>query len=589
MNIVIVGHVDHGKSTLVGRLLADTNSLPEGKLERVREECRRTAKPFEYAFLLDALKDEQEQGITIDTARTFFKSKKREYIIIDAPGHIEFLKNMVSGAARAEAALLVIDAQEGIQENSKRHGYLLSMLGIRQVAVCVNKMDLVGYQKNVFDEIERTYRKFLKEINLVPKAFIPVAAREGENLIHSSSHLAWFKGPTVLEALDSFEKAPSIEEKPFRMPVQAIYKFTEMEDARRIVAGRVESGSIAVGDRVVFCPSNKHSFIKSIEGFNAPPRIQVSAGRSAGFTLSEQIYIRRGDMMCKSGQSLPHISSLIRVEIFWMGKRPMVLDRPYKLKIGTDQVTARLKSIDRVIDASNLKKISKREIGRYDVAQVVLQLVSPIAFDQIGELETTGRFVIVDEYDIAGGGIIREAIDDGQEDLRRQVAQRELKWDFSGVDPEERADRYRHFPAFVLLSGPVGMDKKTIARELESQLFARRAAAYFLGMGNLLRGLNTDVEQHRLERHEHVRRIGEVAHLFMDAGLIVIATASNLNDGELAHLQEVTSREGMVVVNVGHNKFKEKTADLDLDPKISPAQNASRIMQLLVDRKVLAQ
>lgn len=204
MNIVIVGHVDHGKSTVIGRLLADTGSLPQGKLESVKRDCERNAKPFEYAFLLDALKDEQSQGITIDTARCFFRSSLREYIIIDAPGHIEFLKNMISGAARAEAALLVIDAKEGIRENSKRHGYLLSMLGIRQVTVCVNKMDLVGYSEQVFRDIETTYRAFLKQVGLEPRAFIPIAAREGENMTQPSSKLSWYKGPSVLGMLDTF-------------------------------------------------------------------------------------------------------------------------------------------------------------------------------------------------------------------------------------------------------------------------------------------------------------------------------------------------------------------------------------------------
>src|SRR6187455_1344096 len=200
MNIVIVGHVDHGKSTLVGRLLADTGSLPQGKLEFVKAQCERNAKPFEYAFLLDALKDEQSQGITIDTARCFFKSAKRDYIIIDAPGHIEFLKNMISGAARAEAAVLVIDAKEGVRENSRRHGYILSMLGIRQVVVCVNKMDLVDRSESHFKKIEQEYREFLASIGAVtPKQFIPISAVNGENLATKSPKMAWYQGPPLLE------------------------------------------------------------------------------------------------------------------------------------------------------------------------------------------------------------------------------------------------------------------------------------------------------------------------------------------------------------------------------------------------------
>ena len=204
MNIVIGGHVDHGKSTVVGRLLADTGSLPEGKLEAVKALCERTAKPFEYAFLLDALKDEQSQGITIDAARVFFQTEKRHYIIIDAPGHIEFLKNMITGASRAEAALLVIDAKEGVQENSRRHGYMMSMLGIRQLAVLVNKMDLVGYSQAHFDGIVREYSEFLARIGVHPACFIPAAGREGDNIAARSAAMPWYRGPTVLEALDQF-------------------------------------------------------------------------------------------------------------------------------------------------------------------------------------------------------------------------------------------------------------------------------------------------------------------------------------------------------------------------------------------------
>jgi bifunctional enzyme CysN/CysC len=243
MSIVIVGHVDHGKSTVVGRLLADTGSLPQGKLEAVRKECLRTGKPFEYAFLLDALSDEQDQGITIDTARCFFKTPKRDYIIIDAPGHIEFLKNMISGAARAEAAALVIDAKEGVRENSRRHGYILAMLGIRQVVVCVNKMDLVGHDEAHFRAIEKEYRAFLATIGSVsPRHFVPISALNGENLAERSVAMGWYDGPTFLEAMDGFAKAPPRSEAPVRMPVQAIYKFTSHGDDRRIVAGASRPG-----------------------------------------------------------------------------------------------------------------------------------------------------------------------------------------------------------------------------------------------------------------------------------------------------------------------------------------------------------
>ncbi len=588
MNIVIVGHVDHGKSTVIGRLLADTGSLPQGKLEQVKADCARNSKPFEYAFLLDALKDEQAQGITIDTARSFFKSKKRQYIIIDAPGHIEFLKNMITGAARAEAALLIIDAKEGIQENSKRHGYLLSMLGIRQIAVCVNKMDLVNYSQKAFDEIEADYRKFLKQINVEPKAFIPIAAMEGENIAENSSKMKWYKGHCVLDTLDAFEKAPATENKPFRMPVQAIYKFTESGDDRRIVSGRVESGTIKVGDKVIFLPSNKRSEVKSIEAFNAPSKTQIGPGWSTGFTLKEQIYINRGDIMCKIEEDQPQVSTLFQAELFWMGKEPLVMDKEYKLKIGTAKIPVWLKEIKKIIDASDLKKADKKQIDRNDVAQCIFECASPVAFDLSGTLEATGRFVIVDKYDISGGGIISAVIKDDQADVREQVHQREMKWDFSIVDPKDRTSKYGHMPKMILLTGKVGVDKKTIAKEVEKALFEKGAKTYFLGIGNLLRGLDADLEHHKKARREHVRRLGEVGHILMDAGLIVFATASNLNDDELRLLQEVTDRSSILMVNVGKNEFRDGAVDLNLSEKDSASKNAKAVLALLAEHKILS-
>lgn len=585
MNIVIVGHVDHGKSTVIGRLLADTNSLPQGKLEKVKADCARNAKPFEYAFLLDALKDEQAQGITIDTARSFFKSAKREYIIIDAPGHIEFLKNMITGAARAEAALLIIDAKEGVQENSKRHGYLLSMLGIRQVAVCVNKMDLVNYSQKSFDAIEKEYRAFLKQIGLEPKCFIPIAAFHGDNMVTGSKNLPWYKGDSILGALDHFEKAPSLEAKPFRMPVQGIYKFTEEGDERRIAAGRVESGTVSVGDKVIFLPSGKRSEISSIEIFNVPPKKKVSAGHSVGFTLKEQIYINRGDIMCRLDEEQPQVSTLIKVDIFWMGREPFAPKKEYKIKIGTAKVPVWLKEIKKVIDASDLKKEDKQHVDRHEVAECILECSAPIAFDLAGSIEATGRFVIVDKYDIAGGGIITKVIKDDQAEVREQVQTREMKWDYSIVEPKAREEKYGHAPKLILLTGRVGVDKKSIAKEVEKNLFERGAKTYFLGIGNLLRGLDADV--HKSKRHEHVRRLGEVAHILLDAGLIVLCTASNLTDEELRMIQEVTERANMLIVNVGPNDFRGSIVDLALKQDASVAKNSKQILSLLETGNVI--
>ncbi|HRK61504.1 MAG TPA: GTP-binding protein [Candidatus Omnitrophota bacterium] len=586
MNIVVVGHVDHGKSTLVGRLLADTDSLPQGKLDQVKADCQRNAKPFEYAFLLDALKDERAQGITIDTARCFFKSKKRQYIIIDAPGHIEFLKNMVSGAARAEAALLLIDAKEGIRENSKRHGYLLSMLGIKQITVCVNKMDLVSYSEEVFNQIEKDYRAFLQQIGVVPEQFIPIAAFHGDNMVLKSDKMPWYKGPSILEMLDQFKKAQPPENQVFRMPVQSIYKFTADGDDRRIIAGKVETGKISAGDDVIFLPSNKRCKVKTIEGFNIPAQKSVAAGHSTGVTLTEELYLQRGDIMCKLDETLPQVSSLLQVKLFWMNKRPLVMGKEYKLKIGTAKVSVYVKKINHVLDASNLNSAQKTQVERHDVAELVLETKTPVAFDLTGDIEATGRFVIVDEYDISGGGIITSMIRDEQADVRDQVVLREQKWDFSIVDRGARAKKYGHQPKFILLTGKVGVDKKTIAKEIEKDLFESGCKTYFLGIGNLLRGLDVDLD--KKARGEHIRRMGEVAHIWMDAGLIVVATASNLNDEELRMLQEVVSRDQVMIVNVGKNEFRQGLVDVQLEANAPAAESVKKIRALLTEQKVFA-
>ncbi|MDP6671030.1 MAG: GTP-binding protein [archaeon] len=579
MNIVIVGHVDHGKSTVIGRLLADTDSLPDGKMKQVKERCEKESREFEYAFLLDALKDEQSQGITIDTARCFFKTEKRDYLILDAPGHIEFLKNMVSGTARAEAAILVIDAKEGVKENSKRHGYLLSMLGIEQVIVCVNKMDLADYDNKAFEKIVDEYSSFLKKIGIEAKEFIPVCALNGDNIAGASKKMSWFKGNSILSALDSFEKAPPLIEKPFRMPVQDVYRFTGDKNGKRIVAGRVESGSLKEGTEIVFLPSGKQSKIKTIEEFGNKTRKDIFAGCSMGVTLEEQVYVPRGEIMCIASEKPAFVSSTIKANIFWMGKEPMIKDKEYFLKLGTARVAAKLGQVFAVMDTSNLSKTSKEKIDRHDISECQIECASQIAFDQFNEIKATGRFVIVDEFDIAGGGIITELVEDSQGETREQVIKREGKWEHGLVSYNDRVTKYGHSPKLIILTGKSGVDKKSIAKQLEKKLFENGRIVYFLGIGNLLRGLDADISKSK--RDEHIRRLGEVSHILMDAGVIVVATASDLGEDDLRLLETVTNRESVFIVNVGKESLEDGLVDLDLDPSTEAGKNIEKIVKLL--------
>lgn len=413
MNVVIVGHVDHGKSTVIGRLLVDTGSLPKGKLQQVRELCERNSKPFEFAFLLDALKDEQAQGITIDSARVFFKSEKRSYIIIDAPGHIEFLKSMVTGASRAEAALLIIDASEGIQENSRRHAYMLSMLGIQQVVVLVNKMDLIKYNEKRYQKICEEFRVFLGGLGISDCKFIPVSGREGDNIALPSSKTPWFKGSTVLEALDNFESLEEDSELPFRMPVQGVYKFTQSEDSRRIIAGTVNSGTLSVGDEVVFYPSEKSSRVKTIERFPEDSEFNgpVGATEAIGFTLEEQLYVKRGDLVARKEQKKPKVSSRLKVILFWLGRQPLKLDKEILLRVGTSRTRVRLESISKLINSSSLEEIkTPTQISCNEIAEGILSCDQEIPFDIKGGLTKTCQFVLIEDFEISGGGLIQEQL-----------------------------------------------------------------------------------------------------------------------------------------------------------------------------------
>jgi len=587
MNVVIVGHVDHGKSTLVGRLLADTGSLPEGKLEAVKANCVRNAKPFEYAFLLDALKDEQSQGITIDTARSFFKSSKRDYIIIDAPGHIEFLKNMISGAARAEGALLLIDAHEGIKENSKRHGYMMRFLGVKNVAVCVNKMDLVNYDQKVFEQIKTDYTKFLNEINLKPQCFIPIAAFHGDNIVSQSHNMPWYKGKCILDVLDSFEKAAPKDKQVFRMPIQDIYKFTEEGDERRIVAGRIETGTIKVGDDIVFLPSGKKNRIRSIEYFNGPHRTEAYAGQSTGFTMETEIYIRPGEMMVKPSEKTPQVSAKFKANVFWMGKQPLVKAKTYKLKIATQQVPVVVSELIQVLNAAELSTNHKAHVDRHEVGEVIFETMKPIAFDLVGDIAETGRFVLVDNYEIAGGGIILSPVFDGDNLLDSQIKKREFGWERSHITPDIRAVKYLHKSAFIVITGKIDTGKQRIAKALEEALFDLGKNVYFLGISNRLALATHDSKDKTLGKYEALVQLGELAHIMTDAGLILITSVTDIDQYELDLLKKLNGPNRTFVINVGENRFLETGVDLDLVENEESQTAVKKIVELLTKAVVL--
>ncbi|MHB8111460.1 MAG: GTP-binding protein, partial [Syntrophorhabdaceae bacterium] len=587
-NIVIVGHVDHGKSTVIGRLLADTGSLPEGKLDYVKSLCARTAKPFEYAFLLDALKDERSQGITIDSARCFFKTNKRDYIVIDAPGHIEFLKNMVTGAARAEGALLVIAADEGVQENSRRHGYLVSMLGIHQVVVLVNKMDLVNYESQTYDAIVSEYTEFLTQLHVTPTSFIPVSARDGDNLAGRSDKMAWYDGPTVLEQLDSFETHESAIHLPLRLPVQDIYKFTEENDDRRIVAGTVMSGGLKTGDEIIFLPSRKKSRIKTIEVFNTPPKYEASAGEAIGVTLDTQVYVKPGEIITRIGDVMPRVNSRFKAHIFWMGRSPLIKGRSYKIKLATSRTPVTVADVLHVLDAADLHMTQhKQQLDRHDVGEVILETAKPISFDPVSEIEGTGRFVIVDNYEIAGGGIILDETRSGDTLLAEHIREREIAWDKGLVTPADRMRHYRHASKFIVFTGEEYGLVTQFAKALERSLFLDHYNTYYLGLNNMLFGLASDTGEKTVDTDNAIRKLGELARILTDSGQLFITALSGIDDYDLEVLKLLNAPAEILVICVGPNLFSQYNVDLTIPADISPITAVANIYKLLEEKEII--
>jgi sulfate adenylyltransferase large subunit len=402
LKFVIVGHVDHGKSTLIGRLLYDTNSLPEGKIEEIKQLCDSLGKDIEFGYVMDHLEEERDQGITIDTAQTFFSTKKRDYVIIDAPGHVEFVKNMISGASQAEAAILLVDAQEGVKEQTKRHAYILGMLGLSQVIVVINKMDLADYDQIRFEIVKKELLEFLSNINIKPSYVIPISAKNGDFIANKTGNFDWYQGPTLLEALDTFKIKENANKKPLRFVVQDVYSFD-----KRIIAGRVESGIIRKGDKIKVLPSGEETRVKSVEEY-LKNVIEAEAGKSIGITTEDKLFIDRGNVIV-SGIDLPAVTNRIKANIFWMDKTSFKKGESLRFRCATQEVNCEIEKINSVINSSSLELISEdsSEIKNREVANIIIRTDKPVVVENFNKMEELGRFVLGRE-DTCAGGIITE-------------------------------------------------------------------------------------------------------------------------------------------------------------------------------------
>lgn len=516
LRVVFVGHVDHGKSTLIGRILHDTGSLPEGKVEEIKKACAADGMGFEFAFLLDALLEEQKQNVTIDTTEIPFQTARRRYAIIDAPGHKEFLKNMITGASRADAAILVISADEGVREQSRRHAYLLSMLGVKHVIVVVNKMDLVDYSEKRFREIEQEYRKFLRALGLDARTFIPASAKEGENVARATMKMKWYCAASVVEALDLLEPQERDLDLPLRFCVQDVYRF----DERRIIAGRIETGTLRVGDQLVFSPANKSSVVATIERWNARENNDPAvAGDSIGITLSEQIFVERGYVASHENET-PIETNRFHADLFWIVREPLRIGHLYSLRLATQDVKCEIVSIERVMDSSTLeaKRDGRGQLERNKIGRLTIQTRGPLVIDNHDRIPNLGRFVIIDDGQICGGGTIFGGVYTD----RTVTKSKNIFWTEGKITARERAIRTGHQGAVIWLTGLSGAGKSTIAQSLERDLFHRGMHTYVLDGDNIRHGLNSNLGFSPDDRVENIRRVSEVAKLMADAGTVVI-------------------------------------------------------------------
>ena len=515
--IVIVGHVDHGKSSFIGRLLYDIGEIQEEKYEELRKASKKRGVKFEFAFLLDALQDERDQGITIDTTRIFFKTKKRKYVFIDAPGHKEFLRNMVTGAASADIAILIVDVNDGIQQQTKKHSYLLKLLGFEKVITIYNKMDKVDYDESKFLNIKSKLEKFLSKIGIKSYSSIPISSRIGDNIVSLSKKTKWYKGTPFVKVLDDCKIQENDKSEFIRFPVQDIYKLGD----KRIIVGRIESGKIKSGTKLIFLPSNEIVSVKTLEVWPKAKK-KYEVGDCIGITLSDQIFVDKGNM-ASDIMNPPKLTNRFESKVFWLSKKKISFNKRYLMKINTGEYEVSINQIKNIIDVESLTEKKKLNVEKNDICELVIHSSELIPMDDYSYNKSTSRFCLLDETEIVAGGIV---------DIKNYPDQREFKDNFKqNIVPEnyaiseiDRSIKFNHRPGIVWLTGLSGAGKSTIAKNVEKRLFQKNINVFSLDGDNLRIGLNKNLDFSPEDRTENIRRTAEVANLFTKAGFIVIVS-----------------------------------------------------------------
>ncbi|MEL6364608.1 MAG: sulfate adenylyltransferase subunit CysN [Pseudomonadota bacterium] len=514
LRFITCGSVDDGKSTLIGRLLYESKMIFEDQLATLEAESKKMGtqgEKIDFALLVDGLAAEREQGITIDVAYRFFSTDKRKFIVADTPGHEQYTRNMATGASTADLAILLIDARQGVLTQTRRHSYIVSLLGIRNVVLAINKMDLVGYSQERFEEIKADYRGFAEKLDIGHIQPIPMSALNGDNIVAHSDETPWYDGPTLMEHLETVEVAETNQALPFRMPVQWVNR--PNLDFRGF-SGLIASGSVRPGDLVKAMPSAKSSVVKKIVTMDGDLDVAV-AGQSVTLTLEDEIDISRGDVVA-AGDDPCEVSDQFEARILWMADQPMLPGRPYMIKIGASTATATINAPKHKVNVNTLEHLAAKTLELNEIGVATLSLDRPIAFDPYDDNRDLGGFIVIDRMtnNTVGMGMLNFA-------LRRAS---NIHWQALDVDKQARADLKGQKPTVLWFTGLSGSGKSTVANALEKLLLARGAHTMVLDGDNVRHGLNKDLGFKEADRVENIRRVAEVSRLMTEAGLFTLVS-----------------------------------------------------------------